>query len=67
MAGKNQGEGNRDAARHYNEATQKFVKAGKVNKALKKAKDDPEAERKARARSKELDPQDRRDYSKPQK
>jgi hypothetical protein len=35
----NQGEGNRDAARHYNDATEKFAKSGKVQPAAKDAKD----------------------------
>ena len=38
MAGKNQGEGNRDAARHYNENTREFVKSGKVEQAAQDAK-----------------------------
>jgi hypothetical protein len=36
----NQGEGNRDAANAYNEATEKFVKSGKVQE---KARDAAEA------------------------
>lgn len=43
---RNEGEGNRTAARAYNEAQQKFVKSGKVEKAAKdaeKAIDGPEA------------------------
>ena len=67
MAEKNQGEGNRDAARHYNEATEKFVKSGKVDKAAHDAKADPEAERKGRERAKEFDPAEDRDYTKPEK
>ena len=42
----NQGEGNRDAARHYNDAQHKFAESGKVDKAAedaKKALDGPEA------------------------
>ena len=35
----NQGEGNRDAARHYNDATEKFTKSGKVEPAAKAARD----------------------------
>lgn len=67
MADRNQGEGNRDAARHYNEATEKFVKTGKVEEAVRNAKDDPEAEKKGRERAKEFDPEEDRDYAKPEK
>lgn len=44
---KNQGEGNRDAARRYNEGAQKFAKSGKVEKAAeeaRKALEGPEGE-----------------------
>jgi hypothetical protein len=34
---KNEGEGNRTAARQYNEAARKFVESGKVDKAAKDA------------------------------
>ncbi len=34
----NEGEGSRSAARAYNEATKKFVKAGKVGPAAQRAK-----------------------------
>jgi hypothetical protein len=43
----NQGEGNREAARHYNDAQHKFAESGKVDKAAedaKKAIDGPEAQ-----------------------
>ena len=43
---KNRGEGNPEAARDFNEAEQKFVKSGKVEKAAHdaaKALDGPEA------------------------
>ncbi len=43
----NQGEGNRDAARHYNDAQKKFVDSGKVDEAAREAReaiDSPEAE-----------------------
>jgi hypothetical protein len=33
----NEGEGNKTAARHYNEATTQFAKSGKVDKAAKEA------------------------------
>lgn len=67
MAQRNQGEGDRESARRYNEDTEKFTKSGKVDKAAQDAKEDPEAERKGRERAKELDPQVHRDYSKPEK
>lgn len=67
MANQNQGEGDRDAARRYNEDTEKFVKSGKVDKAADKAKEDSAAEQKGRERAKEFDPQVHRDYSKPEK
>ena len=38
MAGKNQGEGNREAAQHYNKETREFVESGKVDQAAKDAK-----------------------------
>jgi hypothetical protein len=38
MAGKNQGEGNRDAARAYNESTREFVDSGKVESSAQDAK-----------------------------
>ena len=34
---RNEGEGNRTAAREYNEAQQRFVKSGKVNEAAQEA------------------------------
>ncbi|WP_292531746.1 hypothetical protein [Methylocystis sp.] len=34
---KNEGEGNRTAAKQYNEAARKFVESGKVDKAAKDA------------------------------
>lgn len=67
MAGKNQGEGDRESAQRYNEQTQKFVKSGKVDQAAREAKEDPEAEAKGRERAKEFDPETRRDYTKPTK
>lgn len=67
MAGKNQGEGDKESAARYNEEQQKFVKSGRVEQAAREAKEDPEAEQEGRARAKELDPNEDRDYSKPQK
>lgn len=67
MAGKNQGEGDRESARRYNQDTEKFVKSGKVDKAAREAQEDTDAEEKGRERAKEDDPQLHRDYSKPEK
>lgn len=36
--GKNEGEGNRTAARHYNKDTRDFVESGKVEKSAEKAR-----------------------------
>lgn len=33
----NEGEGNKTAARHYNEATQKYVESGRVDQAAEEA------------------------------
>ncbi len=41
---KNEGEGNRTAAKQYNEATRKFVESGKVDKAAKDAEQAIEGE-----------------------
>lgn len=67
MSGKNQGEGDRESARRYNEDTRKFVKSGNVDKAAGETAEDADAERAGRERAKELDPQLHRDYKKPQK
>ena len=69
---RNQGEGDRESAKRYNENTQKFVKSGKVEEAAKKAgKGDKKAmeraERAGKDRAKELDPAVDRNYSKPAK
>ena len=48
----NEGEGSRSAARHYNEATEKYVREGKVEKAAREAEravDGPEGEELRRA------------------
>ncbi|MCA1804856.1 MAG: hypothetical protein LC646_05840 [Xanthomonadaceae bacterium] len=68
----NQGEGDRESAKRYNEATQKFVESGKVDEAARKAAEqDPEeakrSERKGRERAKEVDPAVHREYDKPAK
>jgi hypothetical protein len=61
----NQGEGNREAAKAYNEETQRFVEAGKVEKSAADAKAAVEGEEKAEleeaertglAHAKEFDP-----------
>lgn len=64
---KNQGEGNREAARHYNEESKKFVQSGRVEEAAREAKSDPGAEKAAGSRAKEHDPEEKRDYQKPEK
>lgn len=68
----NQGEGDRESARRYNEATRDFVKSGKVDEAARRAADqDPEearrSEQKGRERAKEVDPAVHREYDKPVK
>jgi hypothetical protein len=64
---KNQGEGDRESAERYNKDTQEFVKKGRVDKAAQEATEDRDAERKGRERAKEFDPEENRDYSKPEK
>ncbi|MGD2117983.1 MAG: hypothetical protein PVG66_06475 [Chromatiales bacterium] len=66
---KNQGEGNREAAERYNEATRKFVKSGKVKEAAERAAGQPEesarwAEEQGKSRAKEFDPEVTRDSGK---
>ena len=70
--GKNQGEGDREAARRYNEDQRQFVQSGKVDAAAEQAKgQDPAeaaaAEKAGKARAKEFDPEEARDYRKPGK
>ena len=68
----NQGEGNREAAKRYNEAQHDFVKKGHVEEQAKKAQKDVErdpatyaaAERAGKAKAAEDDPQIHRDYKK---
>ena len=65
-----QGEGDRESADRYNEATHEFVESGKVAEAAEKAKgQDPaeaeEAEAAGRERAREKDPAVHRDYAKP--
>ena len=69
---RNQGEGDRESAKRYNEDTQEFVESGKVEEAAKKAgqgdkKEMERAEQAGKDRAKELDPAVDRDYSKPTK
>lgn len=67
-----QGEGDRESAREYNEATRRFVESGKVEKAARSVgeQDPAEAERAEHAglqRAREKDPAVHRDYHKPTK
>lgn len=72
---KNQGEGDREAARHYREKTEAFVESGQVDEAAKKAATMSEqermeaeaAEKAGTERAKEFDPQSERNYSQPTK
>lgn len=68
----NQGEGDREAAEHYNEATREFVESGKVDEAAERAAgQDPqearESEHRGKERAREEDPALHRDYDKPEK
>jgi len=69
MAGKNEGEGNRTAARRYNEgATKTANKRDLPDPRPQSAEEQNEleqAEREGRARAKEVDPAVKRDYSSP--
>jgi len=70
LGGEEAGEGNREADRHYREATQRYVADGKVDHAAKEAEralnDEGErrelerAEEIGRSRAKEPDPETRR-------
>ena len=72
---KNQVEGNREAARQYNEATRDFVKSGKFEEKAREAKEIDaseqaeleKAEEAGKSHAKEEDPEVHRDYSKPDK
>lgn len=50
---KNQGEGNRDAARRYDEAQHQFVESGKVDEAARRAAPKDEAEARELKRAEE--------------
>lgn len=68
---RNQGEGDRESARRYNEDTREYVESGKVDEAARDAGDqDPgeaeSAERAGRERAREVDPAVHRDYDKPE-
>lgn len=68
----NQGEGDRKSAERFNQASQEFVKSGKMDEAVKRASgQDPEeakqSEREGRKHAKEVDPAVHRDYQKPSK
>jgi hypothetical protein len=71
MASKNEGEGNKTAARRYNEAARKTAhKRNLPNPEPGSAEEQREmkrAEREGRERAKELDPATSRDYTKPTK
>ncbi len=69
---RNQGEGDREAAKRYSEETREFVDSGKVDEAAQRAKEqDPAegeaAEKAGRERAKEVDPAVHRDHRKPTK
>ena len=66
---KNQGEGDKEAAEHYNQQTREFVESGKVKPAAERAKEGnkeemEKAEQEGKERAKEFDPNVDRDYSK---
>ncbi len=65
------GEGDREAARRYNQATREFVESDKGADAPDPAGQPEEsaewAERKGKERAKELDPEVHRDYDRPTK
>lgn len=71
MAGRNEGEGNRTAARRYNEAAAKTAKKGERPDATPHSDDErremEQAEREGRSRAKEIDPAVERDFDKPTK
>ena len=70
--GKNQGEGDREAARRYNQDQREFVESGKVQQAAEQAAGQDPAEAEAaeeagKQRAREFDPAETRDYRKPDK
>ena len=69
---RNQGEGDRESAKRYNEEAQAFAKSGKVEKAARNAgqgdnREMERAEETGKSRAKEFDPAVDRDYSRPKK
>lgn len=69
---RNEGEGSRSAARHYNEATREFTESGKVEDKAREAADVSEeekarlreAEKAGKSHAKEEDPALRKDSGK---
>ncbi|NND58975.1 MAG: hypothetical protein HKN49_01770 [Gammaproteobacteria bacterium] len=53
MSNQNQGEGNRTAARRYNEATEEFVEENDVEHLARKAEPDSEKEERENLRARE--------------
>jgi hypothetical protein len=73
-SGKNQGEGDRESARRFNEKERAFVesergrnsiKSGDRPKTREEERDLEDAEEAARHRARENDPEESRDYRKP--
>jgi hypothetical protein len=67
---RNQGEGDRESARRYNEAVRETVESGEVERREQERReaDDPalrDAEETGKARARERDPEVPRDYRKP--
>jgi hypothetical protein len=70
---RNQGEGDKNADRNYREATKKFVESERGQEKIRRGgevsaeeeRDVGEAERQAKGRAKEHDPEEVRDTSKP--
>jgi hypothetical protein len=71
MPQRNEGEGNRTAARRYNEGARKTAERGVQEKPESLSDEErrelEQAENEGRARAKELDPAVDRDYTKPAK
>ena len=71
VANRNEGEGSRSAAREYNEAATKTARKKKIPNAAPRSEREREemeqAEEEGRARAKELDSAEDRDYSRPTK
>jgi len=64
------GEGDREAAERYNQATRDFVDSGKVDRAARRAAEQDadearDSEARGRARAREEDPEVDRDYRQP--